>query len=399
MEKRTRMEQNNQNPLVSVSVITYNRKNLLPKALDSLLNQTYTNLEILVADNHSEDGTEELMREYVQKDSRIKYFRHEQNIGIVGNSNFNYGQASGKYFIPSCDDDWLDLDYVEKCVEFMEKNPEYELASPIVKTYDEDYNLLIQKTPSDLKQEHYKERVQSHIIHNVWSDVVSGMMRKSTLDKLYEVEGKYFSKRYGEDVILILKLIAAGKCKIIKNTFYNKMENGGTRSLKSEKESNYWKGSEVNEKNYFAILLNNFSEAVLQDKFFNLYISEDEKIKAVEALGEGIAKVLYYGVKSVAPELFKYIYRHPNFIAREDFYKHWDFLILRYKQYLELKPRLKYNKSWLRKFVGYVAPKFKELITYVYQHFFFMYRRRFYHLVRMLFLCPHCIVKIKYGNH
>ncbi|TKZ30921.1 glycosyltransferase family 2 protein, partial [Brachyspira catarrhinii] len=62
-------------PLVSVLIPTYNRKLLLKRALDSVLNQTYKNIEIYVTDNASTDGTLEFIQEYLINDKRIIYSR------------------------------------------------------------------------------------------------------------------------------------------------------------------------------------------------------------------------------------------------------------------------------------------------------------------------------------
>ena len=64
----------NDTPLVSVLIPTYNRKKMLKRALDSVLQQTYKNIEIYVSDNASTDNTIELMYEYSNKDKRIIYF-------------------------------------------------------------------------------------------------------------------------------------------------------------------------------------------------------------------------------------------------------------------------------------------------------------------------------------
>ena len=86
----------NKNPLVTVGLPTFNRKNLLERALNSVLNQTYKNIDILVSDNHSDDGTEEIMLEYAKKDSRIRYFRQEKNQGVGYQGKFLLENSLGE---------------------------------------------------------------------------------------------------------------------------------------------------------------------------------------------------------------------------------------------------------------------------------------------------------------
>lgn len=93
---------------VSVIIPTYNRSHLLPRAIDSVLSQTFTNFELIIIDDGSTDGTKEVVSKYQKKDNRIKYIKHEINMG--GNKARNTGIKSsrGDYisFLDS-DDEWL----------------------------------------------------------------------------------------------------------------------------------------------------------------------------------------------------------------------------------------------------------------------------------------------------
>lgn len=71
-------------PKISVTIPTYNRKKMLKRAIDSVLAQDYKNIEVIVSDNASTDGTDTLMQEYAN-DSRIIYIRNSENIGPVKN--------------------------------------------------------------------------------------------------------------------------------------------------------------------------------------------------------------------------------------------------------------------------------------------------------------------------
>jgi glycosyltransferase involved in cell wall biosynthesis len=103
-------------PLVTIAIPTYNRAdNYLPQALTSALSQTYTNIEIIVSDNCSTDHTETLVTGF--SDSRIRYFRHEKNIGANNNFNFCLQQAKGAYFLLLHDDDLIDHDFIETCMD------------------------------------------------------------------------------------------------------------------------------------------------------------------------------------------------------------------------------------------------------------------------------------------
>lgn len=120
-------------PLVSVCVPTYNGEDKLKLAIQKIQEQTYPNLEIIISDNFSSDGTQELCKTLVFEDERIKYFRHEKNHGPTVNFEFSRKKATGKYFLWHADDDYLDSSYIEMCVDELEKNQSCVLVSGVAK--------------------------------------------------------------------------------------------------------------------------------------------------------------------------------------------------------------------------------------------------------------------------
>lgn len=113
----------NQNPKVSVVIPTYNRAHLLPKAIQSVLNQTYQDLEIVLVDDGSTDNTEEVIKDF--KDERIRYIRHNQNKGASAARNTGIRESRGKYIaFQDSDDEWF-LDKLKQQIEaFADTSPE-----------------------------------------------------------------------------------------------------------------------------------------------------------------------------------------------------------------------------------------------------------------------------------
>ncbi|MBU2703225.1 glycosyltransferase involved in cell wall biosynthesis [Sporomusaceae bacterium BoRhaA] len=110
-------------PKVSIIIPTYNRQEMLKDAVESAMAQDYPNLEIIVTDNASIDGTDDMMKSYV-KDDRIIYFRHDKNMGPVFNGrNACINIATGKYALLLCDDDYLlDSSYISKAINLILEN-------------------------------------------------------------------------------------------------------------------------------------------------------------------------------------------------------------------------------------------------------------------------------------
>jgi glycosyltransferase involved in cell wall biosynthesis len=104
-------------PLVSVGIPTYNRPQGLRRTLECMTNQSYTNLEIIVSDNCSPGKeTQDVVKEFANKDPRIKYYRQENNKGLVFNFKFVLEKATGEYFVWIADDDEWDMSFIEKCL-------------------------------------------------------------------------------------------------------------------------------------------------------------------------------------------------------------------------------------------------------------------------------------------
>ena len=101
-------------PLVTIAIPTYNRLDLLRETLDSVLSQTYSNIQIIISDNFSTDGTQEWLKN-LELDNTIVIFQRE-NIGMVRNWNECLYSASGKFFLLLSDDDLLSPNAIENLV-------------------------------------------------------------------------------------------------------------------------------------------------------------------------------------------------------------------------------------------------------------------------------------------
>jgi glycosyltransferase involved in cell wall biosynthesis len=130
-------------PLVTIGLTTYNRADsYLKKALGSALAQTYANLEIIVSDNGSTDGTEALVRSVGCH--HIRYVRHPKNIGANNNANFCVQQAQGAYFLLLHDDDVIDDDFVEVCMDAVKDDTTIGVIRTGVRVIDREGKTLSQ---------------------------------------------------------------------------------------------------------------------------------------------------------------------------------------------------------------------------------------------------------------
>jgi len=109
-------------PRVSIGMPVYNGENFFQEALDSVLCQTYQDLELIISDNGSTDATERICRQYAARDRRIRYCRHEVNRGAAWNHARVLELAAGEYFKWAAHDDRIAPDFLEKCVQVLDQD-------------------------------------------------------------------------------------------------------------------------------------------------------------------------------------------------------------------------------------------------------------------------------------
>jgi glycosyltransferase involved in cell wall biosynthesis len=115
-----------QEPLVSVIIPTYNRPLYLKEAIESVVRQTYQNIEIIVSDNCSPKNPQAIVESF--QDCRIRFWRNATNIGSFANAMNSFKKTRGKYVANLCDDDLWEEDFLEKLVPHLEANPDLALA-------------------------------------------------------------------------------------------------------------------------------------------------------------------------------------------------------------------------------------------------------------------------------
>ena len=132
----------NTTPLVSVGLFVYNGERFIEEALQSILNQTFTDFELIISDNASTDRTGEIAQAYAKRDDRIRYYRNEKNIGAGWNARRVYELATGKYFRWATADDLLEPDLLRRCVEILENDPDCVVAHARTKEVDENGSFI-----------------------------------------------------------------------------------------------------------------------------------------------------------------------------------------------------------------------------------------------------------------
>ena len=120
-------------PLVTVLMPTYKGAAYLKQTVDSVLNQTFGDFELLIINDCSPDNTDEIIAAY--DDPRIRYVKNERNLGISGSSNLGFSLARGKYIARQDHDDLARPERLQKQVDFMETHPEVGVCGTAFQTF------------------------------------------------------------------------------------------------------------------------------------------------------------------------------------------------------------------------------------------------------------------------
>ena len=136
--------------MISVVIPAYNREKTITRAINSVLNQTYKDLELIIVDDNSTDGTEKAVK--AVKDSRINYYKLEENKGACFARNFGASKANGEYIaFQDSDDEWL-ANKLELQMSEMKKN-NADMVFARLKLYEEDIpNKCVRSAPRENKK-------------------------------------------------------------------------------------------------------------------------------------------------------------------------------------------------------------------------------------------------------
>ncbi len=136
---------------VSIIVASYNYGRYLKANLESLINQTYKNIEIIVIDDGSTDNSLEIIKEYIKKDSRVKLLTHKnnRNRGLKISLQKALQIAKGEYVAFCESDDYWDIHHIEEKVKYLKENPEAEIVICDFTPFGQDKSSIEHYTLSD----------------------------------------------------------------------------------------------------------------------------------------------------------------------------------------------------------------------------------------------------------
>jgi glycosyltransferase involved in cell wall biosynthesis len=220
-------------PRVSIGLPVFNGEQFLEAALDSLLQQTYPDFELIISDNASTDRTEAIARAYAAKDQRVFYFRNEENLGAARNYNRVFELSCGEYFKWAAADDLCAPDFLRRCVEILDRYPDVVVCYPQTQIIDGDGRIIENyehhlQLQSPVARDRFLELVRSLRECNA----VFGLLRASVL-KNTRLIGNYI----GSDNCLLAELSLHGKFfEVPEYLFFRRHHPGASSSNKGVDE-------------------------------------------------------------------------------------------------------------------------------------------------------------------
>ncbi len=213
-------------PRLTVLLPTYNRASLLPRAIESVLGQTHAELALLISDNASEDDTESVCAAYVARDQRVRYHRQPVNRGPIENFNWLLAQPRTEFSLMLADDDWLDGDYVERCLAIIEADPTLSIVTGATRYHEDDAppDLVLE---TNLTSRSPSRRVLRYL-RNSWSSAAFyGLLRTSAVRSALPIPNVM-----GADWLFVSALAFNGRVVTSTKTHLNRRRGGTSADFK-----------------------------------------------------------------------------------------------------------------------------------------------------------------------
>lgn len=233
-------------PLVSVLMTSFNREQFISEAIESVLKSTYPNFELIIVDDRSKDKTVAIAKSFAEKDSRVKVFINEKNLGDYANRNMAASYATGEWIMSVDSDDKMNSDGIEKVLNCMQQFPLAHFGM---------YHYL----GTELKEIQSSAAIRRHLLEKRFLAIGPGgtIIRRKYFETI-----KGYPEKYGPANDMYFNLKATSQSSIVmfpfEFHFYRRHE-----------------GQEIN--NYFSYIYNNYCymrDALLE---LNLFLTEKEK--------------------------------------------------------------------------------------------------------------------------
>jgi len=329
------MQTTQNRPLVSIGVPVFNDAPWLCNALDHLLSQDYNNLEIILADDGSTDGSRDICREYANRDERIRLFENKHNLGALQNHKFVFDASKGDYFAWGSGHDYLHPAFVSRLLENLQANPSVVMCCPQSVFVSENGEIL--RTPKGgldtrgLASVTRLGKLLAHLVGGGTANIFYGLYRQEALAQM-----NLSRKVDGCDVIILGELSLLGEMTQVNEVLYYRLvtiaETGKQRAARHTEMLAGARGFNI------VVLMPYFSASC---EF--LSIAENDRLSAIERqrVYDKVVKLdVNIGRAAIADEIMQFISIAKRELISLDAY-------LQIKQYRAAQILDVLEKAWL----------------------------------------------------
>ena len=231
--KKSENNMNDSDPKISIGIPVYNGEKFIRKCIESVLQQTHRNFELIISDNASTDSTPKICEEYLHKDDRITFVRQNKNMGPNWNFNFLLGKAAEEYFVWIAADMFLLPEFLEKNIAVLESQDKVVGCISKIKidyTYVDEF-----KTEKEILKKiglayrprdtlpitgNYMERIRKYLRHFPW-EMFYSVYRTRALRKSFVHD--FF---IGHDAGLVLSVLKYGEIQVVNQFLLESFPSG-----------------------------------------------------------------------------------------------------------------------------------------------------------------------------
>lgn len=248
--------------LISVIVPVYNVEKYLNKCVDSIINQTYKNLEIILVDDGSPDNCGKICDDYAKKDSRIRVF-HKENSGVSSARNLGINNSTGNWIAFIDSDDWIE----EKYFEIMLDKAKKENADIVICGYNKIWKNKIEPINTSMGDKVYNSK--EYLINCLYPQTGFGFCHMKIIKKDCIGQALFDEKiAVGEDALFNIEISKnIEKVVFLSKPLYNYRNN--ENSLVKRFDQNYAKKYLQSMKECKEYLFNNYNEDEIIQKYYN----------------------------------------------------------------------------------------------------------------------------------
>jgi glycosyltransferase involved in cell wall biosynthesis len=222
--------------LITVGIPCYNEEKYIARAIESVVNQSFQDIEIIISDNCSTDGTSAIIKHYLDVDSRITY--HRQPHFVYAYTNFRYllKKSKSKYFTWLAADDFFHPKWLEVAVNFLEANPEVIMAYSRVDMIDDNMNIKDYPLDGFLDTTELEPKVairEAMIKRRCTSDGLYGLYRTDILRSIV------YSNIWCGDQIMMSHVHSKGAVKLFDQVYLTRTFRDGSHEQAVQKEKRW----------------------------------------------------------------------------------------------------------------------------------------------------------------